>query len=70
MDDSQLKKTLKINKSYLMDPNYSILVDSSTEEEEESFVEHSKRIKKGLVDGGTNSPTTEFHNLITFVGKG
>ena len=67
MDDSQLKKTLKLNQSYLRDPSYIVLDESSTEEEEESFAEHSKRIKKGLVDGGVDSTATEFHHLIEFV---
>ena len=43
--------------------------DSSTEEEEESFADHSKRIKKGLVDGGVDSPATELNHLIEFVYK-
>ena len=44
-------------------------MDSSTDEEEESFADHSRRIKKGLVDGGVNSPATEFHYLLEFACK-
>ena len=60
-EDIQLMNTFKRNQSFMKDPHFSILDESSSEEEDESYMDHSRRVERSMVDGGTNSPCMEFH---------